>query len=223
MDSDLKQRKNRGKSSEKTLSKIAEENRPLIRSSVDRTLARINEKSSESETEESKENSRSDKSKEKSIEKQSKESKISDDRNLQQKQPRIAIHHTFRISFDIDLISIALFLIALFTRFYRLSEPNNIVFDELHFGKYVSLYMKRLFFFDQHPPLGKQLIGIAAYLGGYNGNYTFSRIGSEYTENIPIFWLRVVPAICGSILVPLVYQTLLQLKLKLWTACLGEY
>jgi dolichyl-phosphate-mannose-protein mannosyltransferase len=42
-------------------------------------------------------------------------------------------------------------------------------FDELHYGKYVSLYMKKTFFFDSQPPLGKQLIATAAYFGGYTG------------------------------------------------------
>lgn len=42
-------------------------------------------------------------------------------------------------------------------------------FDELHHGKYVSLYMKRTFFFDTHPPLGKQLIAAAAHLCSYEG------------------------------------------------------
>lgn len=41
--------------------------------------------------------------------------------------------------------------------------------------------MKNVFFFEKHPPLGKQLIASAAYLAGYDGNYTFSKIGSEYT------------------------------------------
>lgn len=44
-------------------------------------------------------------------------------------------------------------------------------FDELHHGKYVSLYMKRTFFFDTHPPLGKQLIAAVAYLCNYNGMF----------------------------------------------------
>jgi dolichyl-phosphate-mannose-protein mannosyltransferase len=42
--------------------------------------------------------------------------------------------------------------------------------------------MKNVFFFEKHPPLGKQLIASAAYLAGFDGNYTFSKIGSEYSE-----------------------------------------
>lgn len=135
--------------------------------------------------------------------------------------PEIAIPHKFRISFEIDLISITLFVVALCTRFYKLSEPNNIVFDELHYGKYVSLYMKKTFFFDQQPPLGKQLISAVANLVGFNGNYTFAQIGSEYSDNVPIFWLRFMPALCGSLLVPITYLLLRQLKLSGWTATLG--
>lgn len=41
--------------------------------------------------------------------------------------------------------------------------------------------MKNVFFFEKHPPLGKQLIASTAYLAGFDGNYTFSKIGAEYT------------------------------------------
>lgn len=133
----------------------------------------------------------------------------------------IAIPHKLKFTFEIDLISITLFTIALCTRFYRLAEPNNIVFDELHYGKYVSLYLKRTFFFDQHPPLGKQLISAVAYLVGFDGNHTFSQIGSQYGANVPIFWMRFIPALFGSLLVPLIYLLLVQLKLNKLTAVIG--
>lgn len=42
--------------------------------------------------------------------------------------------------------------------------------------------MKNIFFFDQHPPLGKQLIAGIAHLVDFNGNFTFPRIGSDYSE-----------------------------------------
>lgn len=81
--------------------------------------------------------------------------------------------------------------------------------------------MKNTFFFDQHPPLGKQLIAGLANAIGYNGNYTFTRIGADYTENVPIFWLRFLPALCGSLLSPLCFKLLCQLKVNYWIAALG--
>lgn len=82
--------------------------------------------------------------------------------------------------------------------------------------------MRNIFFFDQHPPLGKQLIAAVAYTaGGYDGNYTFPHIGAEYNKNVPIFWLRFIPAMCGSALAPIVYKLLMTAHLSRWSALLG--
>ena len=47
---------------------------------------------------------------------------------------------------------------------------NQTVFNELHYGRYAGLYQKQTFFFDSHPPLGKQLLALAGYLGGFQGS-----------------------------------------------------
>lgn len=94
-------------------------------------------------------------------------------------------------------------------------------FDELHYGRYVTLYTKGIFFFDSHPPLGKQLLYLAGRAAGYDGNFTFDRIGSPYTENVPIKALRLVPALAGSLLVPISYQIMLELCTYQWTAILA--
>lgn len=83
------------------------------------------------------------------------------------------------------------------------------------------MYMKNVFFFDQHPPLGKQLIAGMAYFAGFDGNYTFTKIGAEYSPNVPVFAMRFVPALCGSLLVPVVYKLLLQMKLSRTAATIG--
>lgn len=81
--------------------------------------------------------------------------------------------------------------------------------------------MKRTFFFDSHPPLGKQLISAAAYLAGFDGQFKFDRIGSPYTDVVPLFALRLVPALCGGLLIPTAYHFILELGLKQWTATLA--
>lgn len=51
-------------------------------------------------------------------------------------------------------------------------------FDELHYGRFISFYIKGIFFFDSQPPLGKQLVAATAYLAGYNGENNFTAIGA---------------------------------------------
>ncbi|XP_063358318.1 protein O-mannosyltransferase 1 [Cydia amplana] len=121
----------------------------------------------------------------------------------------------------IDLVCLTLLVIALCTRLYNLQEPRYIVFDELHYGRYVSLYTKGIFFFDAHPPLGKQLLYLAGKAAGYDGNFTFDRIGSPYADDVPIGALRLVPAVAGSLLVAVSYQLMLEMCTYQWTAILA--
>lgn len=79
---------------------------------------------------------------------------------------------TLQVTCNFHLLPVILFAVALGTRFYNLDQPNAIVFDELHYGRYASLYLKQTFFFDSHPPLGKQLLALAGYLGGFQGTIT---------------------------------------------------
>lgn len=81
--------------------------------------------------------------------------------------------------------------------------------------------MKNTFFFDSHPPLGKQLIAGAAYLAGFDGKFKFDRIGSPYSDSVPLFALRFVPALFGSLLIPLSYHLMLEIGLTQWTSLLA--
>ena len=72
---------------------------------------------------------------------------------------------------------VCLFGLGILTRFYGLSWPREVVFDEVHFGKFVSSYITGRYYFDIHPPLGKLLIAAAAWYSGYDGRQPFERIG----------------------------------------------
>ena len=50
-------------------------------------------------------------------------------------------------------------------------------FDEVHFGKFASKYIKTQYFVDVHPPLAKLLITLAGFVFGYNGEFEFKDIG----------------------------------------------
>jgi dolichyl-phosphate-mannose--protein O-mannosyl transferase len=92
---------------------------------------------------------------------------------------------------------VVLLLIGVLTHFIGLTYPRQVVFDEVHWGKAVTAYCcsgERQF--DVHPPHGKLLITLGAVLGGYDGSQSFETIGLEYGAT-PVFWLRLVPALCG--------------------------
>ena len=56
---------------------------------------------------------------------------------------------------------------------YQNKAPRHVVFDEMHYGKYASLYLKNIFFFDSNPPLGKMMIAAAGYLAGFDGRFRY--------------------------------------------------
>ncbi|KAK1837309.1 Dolichyl-phosphate-mannose--protein mannosyltransferase [Podospora conica] len=100
------------------------------------------------------------------------------------------------------LITAAAFL----TRFWGISHPNEVVFDEVHFGKFASYYLQRTYFFDVHPPLGKLLFAFMGWLVGYDGHFHFDNIGDSYINNkVPYVAFRSLPAILGALTVSVTY------------------
>ena len=103
------------------------------------------------------------------------------------------------------------------TQFMWLSYPREVVFDEVHFGKFVTAYCcTGEYFFDIHPPHAKLLIAGVAYLAGYEGGLSFGNISQSYGDISPI-GLRLVPAITGTLLPLLVLILLRQLGAS-WAA-----
>lgn len=112
-----------------------------------------------------------------------------------------------------------LVFLSLATRFYRLHEPDEVVFDEVHFGKFASYYLSRTFFFDVHPPIGKMLIAFVASLIGYDGHFHFEEIGQKYIgANVPYIPMRSWTALCGTLTCPLVYLILRECGFSIWAS-----
>jgi dolichyl-phosphate-mannose-protein mannosyltransferase len=108
-------------------------------------------------------------------------------------------------------------LLSCWTRFHKIGASNIVVWDEAHFGKFGSHYLKREFYFDVHPPLGKMLVGLAGLLSGYDGGFEF-KSGEAYPESVPYVAMRVMLATFGVGMVPLAWYTALELGMSLW-AC----
>lgn len=113
-----------------------------------------------------------------------------------------------KIIFSPKFFAAVLIVLGLITRFIFISNPAQVVFDEVHFGKFVSSYFTGNYYFDIHPPLGKMIIAAGAWFGGYgdyvgqNGVFGFKDIGGDYGP-APYVWFRFLPALAGS-LIPLV-------------------
>ncbi|GAN05732.1 glycosyltransferase family 39 protein [Mucor ambiguus] len=108
------------------------------------------------------------------------------------------------------LIAFSLFIVSLPIRFKSLSHPDQVVFDEVHFGQQASYYITQNFYFDVHPPVSlvKLLIALVGWIAGYNGQFDFKEIGSEYPSSVPYTTIRAVGTLLGCLVVPLAYLTI---------------
>ncbi|KAI1083209.1 glycosyltransferase family 39 protein [Whalleya microplaca] len=107
-------------------------------------------------------------------------------------------------SFELDykIAFTVITALAFISRFWGISHPNEVVFDEVHFGKFASYYLERTYFFDVHPPFGKLLFALMGWLVGYDGHFHFENIGDSYIANkVPYVAFRALPALLGSLTV----------------------
>ncbi|KAF9191710.1 hypothetical protein BGZ50_009183 [Haplosporangium sp. Z 11] len=100
-----------------------------------------------------------------------------------------------------------LVIIAVLVRIWKLAVPSAVVFDEQHFGGFAADYLKGEFFLDIHPPLGKMLFALVAYMLGFDGDFEFTP-GKLYNKNVPYIGMRMFAVACGVGLIPISYLTI---------------
>ncbi|CCU81989.1 unnamed protein product [Blumeria hordei] len=119
-------------------------------------------------------------------------------------------------------IMLGITAMATVVRLFRIYQPSSVVFDEVHFGGFASKYIKGKFFMDVHPPLAKLLLTLAGWLAGFDGNFDFKEIGMDYLEpGVPYVAMRMLPAVCGVLLAPIMFLTLKALGCRSLTAWMG--
>ena len=123
-----------------------------------------------------------------------------------ERPPSLSLDRLFNLP-NKDLFFLLFYtLLALNTRLNRIGSNPRVVWDEAHFGKFGSYYIRRTFYFDVHPPLGKMLVGLAGVISGYDGSFEFES-GDQYPENLPYVSMRVIMAMYGVMMVPIAYLT----------------
>lgn len=92
-------------------------------------------------------------------------------------------------------------LVAASLRFWNLSFPAEIVFDEVYFPKYAYKFLTDEFYFDTHPPLSKYLIGIGIWVHNHLPWVNDPAIGSVSIEELSSVSWRWFNAMTGSLVV----------------------
>ena len=114
-------------------------------------------------------------------------------------------------------VFLALVALSLFARLYRLSKPAQVVFDEVHFGGFASQYLRREYYYDVHPPLGKMLIAGMGYFFGFDGSFRFEKIGLDYNKgNAPYVMMRLGMVAFGTGAIGLALASLLEMGVSVW-------
>lgn len=104
-------------------------------------------------------------------------------------------------------------LISAVVRLYQIDKADFVVWDEAHFGKFGSQYLRHEFYFDVHPPLGKLLVGLSGYIANYNGSFEFDS-GSNYPDDVDYSTMRTFNALFGILCPLLAYFTARSLNYK---------
>lgn len=133
-----------------------------------------------------------------------------DDKKKQAKQPSIL--QTLQ-EWEWVIAPILFTALSFFTRLYKIGISDIVTWDEAHFGKFGSHYLKHEYYFDVHPPLGKLLVGLSGYMAGYNGSFEF-KSGEKYPEDVNYTFMRQFNAFFGAICVPMAYWTAKELNLR---------
>jgi len=109
--------------------------------------------------------------------------------------------------------------LALYVRFYKIGIAEKVVWDEAHFGKFGSYYIKREFYHDVHPPLGKMLIGLSEWIANFDGDFDFES-GKYFPPNLDFKTMRYFNALFSTFCIPATYFAAKALSLQLITVYL---
>eukprot|EP00299_Pterocystis_sp_00344_P010136 c4460_g1_i1.p1 GENE.c4460_g1_i1~~c4460_g1_i1.p1 ORF type:complete len:590 (-),score=89.61 c4460_g1_i1:55-1788(-) len=107
---------------------------------------------------------------------------------------------------------------GLYLRCFNLSTPKYLIFDEVHFGKFMNGHITGEFYFDIHPPVVKLVMAwfVQYFTPWYKGEQPFRDIGEEYLPDSPVKAMRFIPAFASTLIIPTTYITCRELGITWW-------
>eukprot|EP00171_Calliarthron_tuberculosum_P016226 IDg16226t1 len=119
-------------------------------------------------------------------------------------------------------VCFALLAAAAAVRFHRLAGVQSVVFDEVHYLKFIRWTIKGEYFFDVNPVFGKLALAALARLLRFDEQLQdFNAPGEPLPSAMVAFAARAPAAIFGALTVPVFYRVCRLLRLSTWAAIVG--
>lgn len=119
--------------------------------------------------------------------------------------PKQALEKSCLTNEDIKSL-LVLIMASLAARFWNISDPSSVVYEEAIQIKRINNYMHGRFFYDFNPPLASQFYMFVAHFFGYTGK--FNGFGSYVGHSFPFIELRSVAAFLGICSIVTCFMTL---------------
>ena len=117
---------------------------------------------------------------------------------------------------NVELLVLSLiFLLSFVIKTYRIEKGNYVVWDESHFGKFSASYLKREFYFDVHPPLGKLMTALSGLISNQDPEFRFES-GDEYPSGVDYCSMRRFHAFISAFIPLFIYGTMRELGYDVW-------
>lgn len=103
------------------------------------------------------------------------------------------------------MLSLFLSSFSLFIHIWMIQNPDEVTFDEVHFGNFSNSYTKSEYFFDVHPPVGKLAMFLISNFSQYDGQIDFEKYYGKQYPTPDFILLRITPTVFASFCSPLIY------------------